>query len=81
MKVIVYSAEWCPWCHKVMEFLEEKGIKFEEKDVDEGTNGAEMVEASGQEGIPVTVIEDGERKNIIIGFDIPKLKKALNIKK
>jgi glutaredoxin len=80
MKITVYSAEWCPWCHKVMEFLEENSIQFEKKDVDEGNNGAEVVEISGQEGIPVTVIDDGKKKEVVIGFDLPKLRKFLNIK-
>lgn len=79
MKITVYSAEWCPWCHKVMEFLEENKKEFEEKDVDKDVNRDELVKVSGQEGIPVTVIEEKDKKEVIIGFDVPKLKKVLNI--
>ena len=27
--VIVYTAEWCPWCHRAMDFLKENGVAFE----------------------------------------------------
>ncbi len=76
MNVIVYSAEWCPWCKKTKEFLEENGIKFEERDI-EKTDGAaqEVVKKSGQRGIPVVDI-DG---TIIIGFNKPALEEVLEI--
>ena len=76
MNVIVYGAEWCPWCHKVKDWLKENKVKFEYKDVDEGNNAAEAVKASGQTGVPVTMVD----KKAIVGFDIPKLKEALKIK-
>lgn len=75
-KIVVYSAEWCPWCHKVMDFLKENKIEFEEKNVDEADNAKELEEVSGQTGIPVTIVD----KEIIIGFDVPALKRALKLK-
>ena len=76
-KVIVYSAEWCPWCHRTMDWLREHKVVFEKKDVDKDKAAAnEMIKKSGQTGIPVTDI-DGK---IIIGFDVEELKKALKIK-
>jgi glutaredoxin 3 len=75
-KVIVYSTQTCPWCHKAKDFLKEKKIKFEDKDVsaDEKARN-EMVEKSGQMGVPVLDI-DG---TIIVGFDQEGIKKALKI--
>ena len=76
-KVTVYSAVWCPWCNKTKEWLNAHKIKYENKDVDKDPKSAEeMVKKSGQTGIPVTEI-DGE---IIIGYDVPRLSKALGIK-
>ncbi|MBI4010210.1 MAG: glutathione S-transferase N-terminal domain-containing protein [Candidatus Aenigmarchaeota archaeon] len=76
-KVTVYSAPWCPWCNKTKEWLNAHKIKYENKDVDKDPKSAEeMVKKSGQTGIPVTEI-DGE---IIIGYDVPRLSKALGIK-
>jgi|TARA_Y100000310_G_C20659280_1_gene803773 glutaredoxin-like YruB-family protein len=77
VKVIVYSTKECPWCKKTKAFLKEKGIKYTEKDVGSDTKAAhEMIEKSGQQGVPVTDI-DGK---IVVGFDEDKLKELLNIK-
>ena len=73
-KVKVYSTQTCPWCHKVKDFLKEKKIKFEDIDVGKDQKAAnEMVEKSGQMGVPVTDV-DG---TIIVGFDKEAIEKAL----
>ena len=57
-------------------FLSENNINFEEIDVSSDQDAArEMIEKSGQTGVPVIEI-DGQ---IIIGFNEPALRKALNI--
>ena len=76
-KVTIYTTSWCTWCQRTKEFFKEHNIKYTEKNVEKDVNSAEeMIEKSGQRGVPVTDV-DGE---IIIGFDEPKLRKALNIK-
>ncbi len=76
VRVRVYTTPTCPWCVKVKEFLSENDTSFEEVDVSRDPNAArEMVERSGQMGVPVTDV-DGE---IIIGFDVEALKRALNL--
>jgi len=73
----VYSTKSCPWCHRLKEFLKEHKIKFDDIDVGEDQKAAqEMMEKSGQSGVPVTDI-DGE---IIVGFDKDKLKGLLKIR-
>lgn len=74
MKVTVYGSPTCHKCHKVKEFLKEKGIKFEDVNVFADREAAkEMVEVSGQMDIPVTIIDE----EIILGYDKDKLEKAL----
>ena len=74
-KLMVYSTSTCPWCHKAKEFLKAKGIKFEDINVGANQKAAnEMVEKSGQMGVPVTDI-DGK---IIVGFDKEELEKSLS---
>jgi len=34
-KIIVFTMEGCPWCAKLKEQLDEKGIVYEARDVDE----------------------------------------------
>ncbi|MDD5254013.1 MAG: glutaredoxin domain-containing protein [Candidatus Nanoarchaeia archaeon] len=74
MEIIVYSTDTCPWCYKVKDYLKKKGVKFTEYNVGEDQDKAiEMVEKSGQMGVPVTDI-DGE---IILGFNKEEIDKAL----
>lgn len=76
MKVTVYSTPTCPWCDRVKEWLKEKNVKFEVKDVSEDQEAAmEMVSKSKQMGVPVIDI-DGQ---IVVGFDQEKLKKLLKL--
>lgn len=72
--VIIYTAVWCGFCHAAKDYLEKKGIAFEERDIEKDQKFAsEAVQKSGQMGIPVLDI-DG---TIIIGFDRPKIDAAL----
>ena len=66
----IYSTPWCHFCQLTKEFLTEKGIPFTNYDVstDEARRN-EMIEMTGQMGVPVIVI-DGD---IMIGFDKNKL--------
>lgn len=77
-KVIVYSTPTCPYCKMAKEYLKENKIPFEDIDVAHDQEKAkEVVEKSGQMGVPVIDIK-GE---IIVGFDKPKIEKALKKKK
>jgi len=77
MVVKVFSTASCPFCVALKNYLKEHSIEFEDIDVAENeTAQKEMIEKSGQMGVPVVEI-DGE---IIIGFDHEKIKKLLNIK-
>ena len=76
-KVIIYTTSTCPWCKKTKEFLQEKGIEYEEINVAGNQEAAhEMIQKSGQMGVPVLDI-NGE---IVVGYDIEKIKKALKLK-
>ena len=73
--VTVYTTETCPWCKKVKEFLKANKVAFKEKDASDEKVAKELVEKSGQMGVPVT-LAGGE---VIVGFDEDKLKKALKL--
>jgi len=74
--VTVYSAPWCGFCHAVKDYLDKKGVKYTEHNIDEDHKAAqEAVDKSGQMGIPVLDI-DGK---IIVGFDRMKINDALGI--
>ncbi len=75
-KVKVYSTPTCPYCIRAKQFLKDNNIEFEDVDVSQDQAQAdEMVEKSGQIGVPVLDI-DG---NIIVGFDKEEIKKSLGL--
>lgn len=61
-KVKIYSTTWCAFCRAEKQFLDEKGVKYEDVNVEEDQAAAEeMVKLSGQMGVPFTTItkDDG----------------------
>ena len=76
-KVIIYTTPTCHWCKKTKEFFNENKVKFTEVDVTKNPKKAqEMIEKSGQMGVPVIEVGD----EIVIGFVKPQLKKLLKLK-
>ena len=75
-KVKIYSTPTCPYCKNAKEFFKENNIKYEDIDVAGNQEAAnEMIQKSGQMGVPVIEIDN----QIILGFDLPKVKKALGM--
>lgn len=74
--VVIYTTPTCQYCKKTKQFLDERDIDFTEYDVSEDQDKRqEMVEKSGQMGVPVTVVGD----DIITGFNETRLKEVLNL--
>jgi len=75
-KITIYSTPTCPFCIRAKQFLRDNNIQFEEIDVSsDQAKVQEMIEKSGQMGVPVIDIE-GE---LIVGFDKDKIKEVLGI--
>ena len=75
--ITIYTTPTCVYCRMAKQFFDENNIQYTEKNVAEDDAAAkEMVEKSGQMGVPVIDI-DG---NLIVGFDKSKLSELLNIK-
>ena len=76
-KVIIYTTSTCTFCKQAKAFFKEHNIDYKEIDVGKNQKAAEeMVEKSGQMGVPVIEVDDA----IIIGFDRDALIKELDIK-
>ena len=76
MKITVYTTETCPFCKQVKEYLKENKIEFKEVDVGADPEKAkEMIELSGQMGVPVIILD----KEVLVGFDEKKLSKKLGL--
>lgn len=73
-EVTVYSTPTCPWCTRVKDYLKQKNVKFQDKNVAlDMAARHEMVDKSGQLGVPVIEING----SIIVGFNQPAIDKAL----
>ena len=80
MEVKVYSTPTCPWCDKAKNFLNENNVDFEEVNVAENEKAAdEMIEKSGQMGVPVISIKKDGKENILVGFNEEKIRELLGI--
>jgi len=74
--VEMYTTPTCPWCKKAKDYLTEKGVHFTDHNVIEDPSKLqEMVELTGQRGVPVIRIGD----KVIVGFDPAGIDKALEL--
>jgi len=82
MKVTVYTSKGCAYCKMLKSFLKEKGVKYEEKLIDEDDAAREEVVklSEGQMGTPFSVIKTDEGKTEkIVGFDKGKFEEVLGL--
>lgn len=72
----IYTTPTCGYCKRAKAFFKEHNVTYTEKDVTTDPQARdEMVKRSNQMGVPV--IDVGGK--LIIGFDEPALRTALNI--
>ena len=75
-KVVIYSTPTCPYCKRAKDYLSRKGIPYTDINVAEDREKAkEMIQKSGQMGVPVIIIGDNE---IVVGFNQTLLDKLLS---
>ncbi len=75
-KVAIYTTNTCVYCKASKDFFHANNVSFEEYNV--GTDLAkrkEMIQKSGQMGVPVITIGD----DIVVGFDETKLRELLKL--
>lgn len=74
--VTIYSTPTCHFCQMTKDFLNEKGIAYTEHNVaSDLEKRQEMIQKSGQMGVPVIFVGD----EMIIGFDQGRLSSTLGI--
>ncbi len=72
--VTIYSTPTCTYCQLAKEFFKANDISYTEVDVAaDRSKLQEMVEKSGQMGVPVILAGD----NVIVGFDEEKIREIL----
>lgn len=75
--VQIYSTPTCTYCNSAKEFFKKNNVAYTEHNVAaDSAKRAEMVEKSGQMGVPVIEIGD----QVVVGFDQKLLGNILGIK-
>lgn len=75
-QVTIYSTPTCHFCHLAKDFFDANGVTYEDVDVVSNLERRkEMVDMTGQLGVPVIRIGD----DVVVGFDEPKLRQLLQI--
>ena len=74
--VTIYTTPTCHFCHMAKEFFKEHNVPYSEYDVARDLQKRqEMIQRSGQMGVPVIFIGD----ELIVGFDKERIAGALGI--
>lgn len=71
--VVVYTSTNCPHCRQVKSFLAEKGISYEERNIETNDEYAQQVWDMGVRAVPLTIIGDYK----IMGMNKTQFDKAL----
>lgn len=74
--ITIYSTPTCHFCHMAKEFMDQNNIKYTDYDVaTDLEKRKEMVDKSGQLGVPVIDIEG----KILVGFEEGEFRQALGM--
>ena len=75
-KVAIYTTPTCGYCRMAKEFFKENNIAYNEYNVAaDADKRNEMMEMTGQMGVPVIMIDD----NIVVGFNQSKIAELLGV--
>ena len=78
--ITVYTSNNCSYCVMVKKYLDMKGASYSEINIETNPDRQkEMMELSGQQRVPVTIVEqeDGAR-DISVGYNLSALSSALS---
>ncbi|MFH1088558.1 MAG: glutaredoxin domain-containing protein [Patescibacteria group bacterium] len=79
---LIYSTPACGYCHMLKDWLTEHKVDFTDVNVAaDPKRGMEMVQKTGQMGVPVSVIKfSNSKEEVILGFDRDRISRLLNLK-
>lgn len=80
-KITIYSTATCGYCKMLKGYLKQNNIEYTEKHADQDQAVAkELYDKSHQLGVPFTVIEQDDGKEVgILGFDKPQIDHVLGL--
>lgn len=77
-KVIVYSQPACAPCSAEKAWFDQEGIAYEERDVQASADWLTELVAPGSPSTPTTVVESGNGRQVVVGFDRGRLRAVLD---
>jgi mycoredoxin len=72
--VILYATDWCGYCEKTRQFLDENHIPYTEYDIEKSEQGRKQHAALNAKGVPVLDIKG----TIIYGYDMKNTRHVLS---
>lgn len=73
IRITLYSSRNCPYCRQARQYLQNKGLRFQEFDVQQNVRAQRMLEKMGTRSVPVLMIGDTR----VDGFDRQRLDRLL----
>ena len=74
--VTIYTTPTCHFCHAAKAFFDEHNVRYTDVNVAEDiARRQEMIEMTGQMGVPVIRIND----DVVVGFDEGKLRELVGV--
>jgi len=73
-KVVIFTSNTCPHCHTAKEYLSQKGVDFQERNINEDPNARKELMKKKIMGVPAIFVED----EVIVGFDKNRLDQLLS---
>jgi len=77
--ITMYSSTWCPDCRRAKTFLKERGVAFEEVNIEEDPEGEEIVIRANNGKRKVPTLKVGERYFACSPFNAQQLADELKI--
>lgn len=72
--ITIYSTPTCHFCNLAKEYFKDHGVEYTEHNVvGDAERQKEMIELSGQMGVPVIVIDS----EVVVGFNQPRIAEML----
>lgn len=78
-RITLYSSAWCPDCRRAKTFLKERGVVFEEVNIEDDLEGEEIVIRANNGKRTVPTLKVGERYFACSPFNAQQLADELKI--
>jgi glutaredoxin-like YruB-family protein len=73
IRITLYSTHNCPYCRQARKYLQSKGVRFQEFDIQKDIRAQKMLAGLGARAVPVIMIGDTR----VDGFSRELIDKAL----